>query len=241
MATDSVKGHPVVSRDEWLAARTAFLVKEKEFTRLRDDLCRQRRALPWVKVEKSYVYDGPSGKESLADLFEKRSQLVVYHFMFSPEWDQGCKHCSFWADHFDAARVHLKHRDVVLVVISRAPLAKIEPFKKRMGWTFKWVSSFGNEFNYDFGASFTPEAIKSGSVFYNYTKTNMNRADREGASVFYKDPSGQIFHTYSCYARGIDNLNGTYHFLDFVPKGRDEDSFEFSQAWVQYHDCYKDE
>jgi predicted dithiol-disulfide oxidoreductase (DUF899 family) len=240
MATDSLKGHPVVSREEWLAARTKFLVKEKEFTRLRDDLCRQRRALPWVKVEKTYVFDGPSGKESLADLFEKRSQLVVYHFMFSPEWDQGCKHCSFWADHFDAARVHLRHRDVSLVVISRAPLAKLEPFKKRMGWTFKWVSSFGNDFNYDFGASFTPEAIKSGSVFYNYVKTNMNMPDREGASVFYKDPSGQVFHTYSCYARGIDNLNGTYNFLDLVPKGRDEDGLEFSQAWVRYHDRYED-
>jgi predicted dithiol-disulfide oxidoreductase (DUF899 family) len=235
-----LEDHPVVSREEWLAARTAFLAKEKEFTRLRDDLSRQRRALPWVKVEKSYVFEGPKGKESLADLFGKRSQLVVYHFMFNPDGNEGCKHCSFWADNFNGIDVHLAHRDVSFVAISRAPLPKIEAFRKRMGWSFKWVSSFKSDFNYDYQASFTPDAIQSGTVFYNYAKTQMNMSDREGASVFYKDPSGAVFHSYSCYARGIDMLNGAYHFLDLVPKGRDEERLEFTQSWVRYHDRYED-
>jgi predicted dithiol-disulfide oxidoreductase (DUF899 family) len=236
----SLRNHRVVLRDEWLAARTAFLQKEKEFTRLRDDLSRQRRELPWVKVDKPYVFVGPRGKETLADLFEKRSQLVVYHFMFPPDWDAGCKHCSFWADNFDGVRVHLNHRDVSFVAISRAPLDKIEPFKKRMGWSFKWVSSSETDFNYDYQASFTPEQIRSGAVFYNYAKTKMDMTDREGVSVFYKDGAGVVFHTYSSYARGIDMLNGAYHFLDLVPKGRDEDHLEFTQAWVRYHDRYED-
>jgi predicted dithiol-disulfide oxidoreductase (DUF899 family) len=235
-----LKGHHVVSHEEWLAARTAFLAKEKELTRLRDDLSRQRRALPWEKVEKSYVFDGPKGKETLAELFGKKSQLVVYHFMFNPEGDAGCKHCSFWADNFNGIDIHLAHRDVSLVAISRAPLAKIEAFKKRMGWSFKWVSSSRTDFNYDYQASFSPEAIKSGSVFYNYVNTNMDMSDREGTSVFYKDPSGAVFHTYSTYARGIDMLNGAYHFLDLVPKGRDEERLEFTQSWVRYHDRYED-
>jgi len=235
-----LKGHPVVSREEWLSARTAFLAKEKEFTRLRDDLSRQRRALPWVKVEKSYVFEGPKGKETLADLFGKRSQLVVYHFMFNPDGNEGCKHCSFWADNFNGIDVHLAHRDVSFVAISRAPLPKIEAFRKRMGWSFKWVSSFKSDFNYDYQASFTPDAIQSGTVFYNYAKTQMNMSDREGASVFYKDPSGAVFHSYSCYARGIDMLNGAYHFLDLVPKGRDEERLEFTQSWVRHHDRYED-
>src|SRR5512136_313070 len=233
------EGHPVVSREQWLAARTAFLAKEKEFTRLRDELNRQRRDLPWVKVEKPYLFDGPNGKEALADLFEGRSQLVVYHFMFSPEWDEGCKHCSFWADHYDPTRIHLNHRDVTLVVVSRAPLAKIKAFKKRMGWGFKWVSSLHNDFNFDFHVSFTPEDIKSGEAFYNYSKAGPGMTEREGSSVFYKDERGVVFHTYSCHARGIEMLNGTYHFLDLVPKGRDEDPGN-PQAWVQYHDKYKD-
>lgn len=235
--SSGVKGHPVVSGEQWLAARTAFLAKEKEFTRLRDDLNRQRRELPWATVEKPYVFDGPNGKETLADLFEGRSQLVVYHFMFSPEWDEGCKHCSFWADHYDGTGVHLNHRDVTLVVVSRAPLAKIKAFKKRMGWGFKWVSSLHNDFNSDFHVSFTPEDIKSGAAFYNYSKSGPGMTEREGASVFYKDERGAVFHTYSCYARGIEMLNGTYHFLDLVPKGRDEDS-KNPQAWVRYHDKY---
>ena len=238
-SSSGINGHPVVSREQWLAARTAFLAKEREFTRLRDDLNRQRRELPWVKVEKPYVFDGPNGKETLADLFDGRSQLVVYHFMFSPEWNEGCKHCSFWADHYDSTRIHLNHRDVTLVVVSRAPLAKIKAFKKRMGWGFKWVSSLHNEFNFDFHVSFTPEDIKSAAAFYNYSKASPGMTEREGTSVFYKDERGVVFHTYSCHARGIEMLNGTYHFLDLVPKGRDEDPAN-PQAWVQYHDKYKD-
>lgn len=189
-------------------------------------------------VGKEYVFDGPNGKETLPDLFEGRSQLVVYHFMFSPEWDEGCPHCSFWADHYDGMGVHLNHRDVSFVVVSRAPLARIEPFKKRMGWHFKWVSSSQNDFNYDYQASFTPEQIRSGEVFYNYEKIKMSMADREGISVFCKDESGSIFHTYSCYARGIDMVNPTYQFLDLVPKGRDEHGR--SQFWVRHHDRYNE-
>ena len=237
---NGLEGHKVVSRDEWLAARTAFLAKEKEFTKLRDELSRQRRALPWVRVDKPYTFDGPRGTQTLADLFGKQSQLVVYHFMFSPDWDAGCKHCSFWADNFNGIDIHLRHRDVSLVAISRAPLAKIEAFKKRMGWNFNWVSSFHSDFNYDYQASFRPQDIASGAVFFNYRKENMDMTDREGVSVFYKDQSGAIFHTYSCYARGIDMVNGAYQFLDLVPKGRDEEALEFTQAWVRYHDRYED-
>ncbi len=238
--SSSIKDHPVVSREEWLSARTAFLAKEKEFTRLRDELSRQRRELPWVRVDKRYVFDGPGGQETLAELFENRSQLVVYHFMFSPEWDEGCLHCSFWADNFNGLGVHLNHRDVTLVAISRAPLAKIESFKKRMGWSFKWVSSFQTDFNFDYHVSFTPEEMQSGLAFYNYTKTDPGDADREGVSVFYKDESGTVFHTYSSYARGIDMLNTAYHYLDLVPKGRDEDGLEGAQDWVRHHDRYED-
>ena len=236
--SSGIQDHPVVSREKWLSARIAFLAKEKEFTRLRDELNAERRELPWVKVVKPYVFDGPSGKVSLAELFEGRSQLVVYHFMFSPEWDEGCKHCSFWADNFNGIDVHLRHRDVSLVAISRAPLAKIEAFRKRMGWTFEWLSSFGSDFNFDYHASFTPEEVKSGTAFFNYSNEDPGFADREGASVFYKDGSGTVFHTYSCYARGIDMLNGAYHVLDLVPRGRDEG--DTPQAWVRYHDRYED-
>ena len=237
---DGIKNHPVVSREEWLSARTAFLAKEKEFTRLRDDLSRQRRRLPWVKVDKTYLFEGPRGKETLADLFEKSSQLVVYHFMFPPEWEEGCPHCSFWADNFNGIGVHLQHRDVSFVAVSRAPLSKIEAFKKRMGWGFKWVSSFENEFNRDYRVTFAPEDIESGTAFYNYSNLGEGPPEREGTSVFYKDRSGTVFHSYSCYARGIDMLNGAYQFLDLVPKGRDEDALEFTQAWVRHHDRYED-
>ena len=232
------KQHPVVTNKEWLKARTALLAKEKEFTHLRDKLSRQRRELPWERVEKKYIFDGPGEKKSLAELFENRSQLVVYHFMFDPTSDEGCKHCSFWADNFNGIVVHMNHRDVTFVAISRAPLAKIERFKKRMGWSFKWLSSSQNDFNYDYQASFTPDAIQSGTVFYNYAKQKMNMSDREGVSVFYKDASGAIFHTYSAYARGIDMLNAAYHYLDLVPKGRDEG--DSPQFWVRFHDRYKE-
>src|SRR5437762_3966776 len=181
--SNSIKAHPVVSHDEWLSARTAFLAKEKEFTRLRDELSQQRRELPWEKVDKQYVFDGPSGKETLAELFENRSQLIVYHFMFAPEWDEGCPHCSFWADNFNGIGVHLNHRDVTLVAISRAPLAKIKSFKKRMEWSFKWLSSGKNSFNYDFNVSFTPESLKNGTAHYNYEQVDFDHQDREGVSV----------------------------------------------------------
>ena len=235
-----IKSHPVVSHEEWLAARTALLSKEKDFTRLRDELSRQRRALPWEKVDKPYVFDGPSGQETLADLFEHRSQLVVYHFMFPPDWDEGCLHCSFWADSFNGSVVHLKHRDVTFVAISRAPLAKIEPFKQRMGWSFQWVSSFQSDFNFDYAVSFLPEEMQSATAFYNYVRTDPGVTDREGISVFYQDERGTVFHTYSCYARGIDMMNATYQYLDLVPKGRDEGHLEDPQAWVRHHDHYED-
>jgi len=232
--------HKVVSHDQWIAARKDLLTKEKQFAHQREDLARQRRELPWEKVEKAYTFESAKGKESLADLFEKRSQLVVYHFMFAPEWDEGCPHCSFWADNFNGVDVHMNHRDVTFVAISRAQISKIEAFKKRMGWNFKWVSSGGNDFNYDYFASFKPEERKNGTAFYNYEQTKDQHSDREGISVFYKDGQGALFHTYSTFARGIDPVNGAYQFLDLVPKGRDEASLEFSQSWVRYHDRYKD-
>ncbi len=194
-----------------------------------------------MKVGKQYTFNGPGGKETLADLFENRSQLVVYHFMFSPEWNEGCKHCSFWADNFNNIGIHLNNRDVTPVAVSRASLAKIERFKKRMGWSFKWVSSSQSDFNYDHYASFTAAEIRNGSAFYNYRKTDPGGTDREGVSVFYKDEDGTVYHTYSSYARGIDMLNTAYHYLDLVPKGRDEDDLESPQAWVRYHDEYKDQ
>jgi len=236
--TQKIDDHPVVTHDEWLSARVALLAKEKEFTRLRDELSRQRRALPWERVDKPYVFDGPSGEETLADLFEGRSQLVVYHFMFPPEWDEGCPHCSFWADNFNGIPVHLNHRDVTFVAISRAPLGKIEAFKMRMGWDFKWVSSSRTDFNYDHYASFRPDDVQRGTAFFNYRLEDPGMPDREGASVFYRDAAGAIFHTYSTYGRGIDMLNAAYHYLDLVPKGRDEDELEFTQAWVRHHDRY---
>jgi predicted dithiol-disulfide oxidoreductase (DUF899 family) len=231
--------HRVVSHKAWIEARRKFLAKEKKFTRLRDELSRQRRALPWEKVEKQYVFDGPRGKETLAELFDGRSQLVVYHFMFAPDWNEGCKHCSFWADNFNGIGVHLNHRDVSFTAISRAPLAKLEAFKKRMGWSFNWVSSGQNDFNYDYQASFTAQEVESGAAFYNFSKFDVGVTDREGVSAFYKDKSGTIFHTYSSYARGIDMLNTAYHYLDLVPMGRDEDALEFTQSWVRHHDRYE--
>jgi len=238
-AGKGVGKHRVVSHKAWIEARRKFLAKEKKFTRLRDELARQRRALPWEKVDKDYVFDGPKGPETLSELFDGRSQLVVYHFMFAPEWSEGCKHCSFWADNFNGLGIHLNHRDVSFVAISRAPLAKLDAFKKRMGWSFKWVSSGQNDFNYEYQASFTPQEVESGAAFFNYSKSDVGVSDREGVSVFYRDPSGAVFHTYSSYARGIDMLNTAYHYLDLVPKGRDEDGLEFTQAWVRYHDRYE--
>jgi len=234
-----VKERKVVSREKWIAARKALLAKEKKFSKLRDQLNRQRRELPWEKVEKGYVFDGPRGREALADLFNGKSQLLVYHFMFGPGWKEGCPHCSFWADHFDSVNPHIAQRDTTFVVISRAPLKEITPFKKRMGWKFKWVSSFGSDFNFDFNVSFTPAQIKSGVLPYNYSKLKMKIDELQGVSAFYKDSRGDIFHTYSSYARGIDLMNTTYNFLDLTAKGRDENPAA-TQNWVRYHDEYED-
>jgi predicted dithiol-disulfide oxidoreductase (DUF899 family) len=231
------KEHRVVSPKEWLAARVSFLAEEKRFMRLHDKLKQRRRALPWTKVEKEYIFDGPDGKETLSDLFGGKSQLIVYHFMFGPRDNQGCPHCSFWADHFDGARIHLPHRDTSLVVISRAPLKKLKHFKRRMGWKFKWVSSGGSEFNYDYRVSFKPQDVRAGNIFYNYSKSDIPAGDREGISTFYRDKGGNVYHTYSTFARGIDPINTTYNFLDLTAKGRDEDP-ERPQDWVYHHDKY---
>jgi len=232
--------HKVVSHDEWLAARGALLAKEKEFTRLRDQLSEQRRALPWERVSKEYVFEGPRGRQSLSQLFAGRSQLVVYHFMFHPSWDEGCPSCSFWADNFNGITAHLRQRDVTFVAISKARLEQIEAFKKRMGWNFTWLSSFGNEFNRDFYVSFTAEELLRKQMFYNYRTVSFPREEAHGISVFYADGTGDVFHTYSCYSRGLDMMNAAYHYLDLVPKGRDEDDLPYAQAWVRHHDKYGD-
>jgi predicted dithiol-disulfide oxidoreductase (DUF899 family) len=232
--------HKIVSDTEWLAARKALLAREKEFTRARDQLSRQRRELPWVKVAKTYVFDGPRGKETLADLFGGRSQLLVYHFMLGPDWEEGCKSCSFLADHFDGAAVHLAHRDVTLLAVSRAPLQQIDAFKRRMGWRFKWVSSFANDFNHDYHVSFSKDEMARGGIYYNYAISEFPSEEAPGASVFYKDADGRIFHTYSAYARGLDILIGAYNYLDLVPKGRDEEGLPFTMSWVRHHDRYDD-
>jgi predicted dithiol-disulfide oxidoreductase (DUF899 family) len=233
-----VKEHKVVTQKEWLAARKRLLVMEKKFSKARDQLNKERRALPWVKIGKEYIFNSTEGKLTLAELFGGKSQLVIYHFMFGPGWGEGCEHCSFWADHYDGVNYHLGARDTTLVVVSRAPLKEILPFKKRMGWRFRWVSSNQTDFNFDFHVSFTPEQIKSGKLFYNYGPLKMDIDEREGVSAFYKDSRGDVYHTYSSYARGIDLLNTSYNFLDLTAKGRDENP-DHSQDWVRYHDNYK--
>ena len=314
MSTRTVENPKVVSREEWLVARKKLLAKEKQLTRQRDAIAAERRQLPWVKVEKNYAFDSPSGKKTLADLFDGRSQLIVYHFMFGPEWQEGCPSCSFnmdhtdgalvhlaqrdaiaaerrqlpWVkveksygfdspsgkktladlfdgrsqlivyhfmfgpewqegcpscsfnmDHTDGALVHLAQRDVSFAAVSRAPISKIEAFKKRMGWKFPWVSSYETKFNYDFQASFTPEQLAKGKVEYNYDLVQFPSAEAPGVSVFYKDKDGNIFHTYSAYARGSENTINTYNYLDLVPKGRDEDNLPFTMAWLRHHDRYE--
>jgi predicted dithiol-disulfide oxidoreductase (DUF899 family) len=232
--------HKVVAQTEWITARKELLRKEKELTHLRDEISRQRRALPWEKVEKNYVFDGARAKESLSDLFDGRSQLIVYHFMFGPGWKEGCPSCSFLADSFDGAAVHLSHRDVTFLAISRATLPEIEAFKKRMGWQFKWVSSLGNEFNHDYHVSFTKEEQAKGKVYYNYDMMEFPSEEAPGASVFYKNEAGEIFHTYSSFGRGLDAMITTYNWLDLAPKGRDEDGLAFTMAWVRHHDKYEE-
>jgi len=227
--------HKIVSREQWIAARKALLAREKEHTRERDRLSAARRALPWVKVDKSYVFDAPEGKRSLADLFDGRSQLLVYHFMLTPGSDHLCDGCSFISDHIDAARQHFEHNDLSFAAVSRAPLAQIIPVKKRMGWRFTWVSSFGNDFNFDYHVSFTPEQIARNDIDYNFGTTKYPHEDLPGASAFIKNEAGEVLHTYSCYARGGENLIGAYHFLDLAPKGRNEKSI---MDWVRLHDEY---
>jgi predicted dithiol-disulfide oxidoreductase (DUF899 family) len=230
--------HAVVSQSEWLKARNALLAREKEFTHARDALSAQRRDLPWVKIDKPYVFDGPQGRETLADLFAGKGQLIVYHFMLAPGWGEGCKSCSYVADHFDGAIPHLAQRDVTMLAISRAPLAEIDAYKKRMGWKFKWVSSNGNDFNYDFKVSFPKDEVGQEGI-YNFGTTKVYGDEMPGISVFTRNRAGEVFRTYSAYARGLDAIVGTYQLLDLVPKGRDEDALPFTMSWVKRHDEYE--
>lgn len=232
--------HPVVSDAEWLDARRELLEMEKEYTRLRDRISARRRALPWKKIETDYQFEGPDGKESLSDLFGGRSQLVIVHFMFDPSWEEGCKSCSFMADHYDPAVAHLAARDVSLVAVSRAPLYKLQEFRDRMGWNFKWVSSYETGFNRDFFVTFTPEERDEGDCFYNFSMGGFPVAEAPGISIFAKDADGQVFHTYSVYARGLESCITTYDFLDMVPKGRDEAALSYTMEWVRHHDKYEE-
>lgn len=232
--------HKIVSPEDWVAARKAHLRNEKALTRMRDLVAAERLALPWVKVEKRYVFDTPQGKKTLADLFGKNSQLVVYHFMWRWDIDSGCPSCSFLADHFDGANLHLAPHDVSLVAITRAPVAKFAPYVKRLGWSFDWASSYENDFNFDYHVSFTKDDLAKGSIDYNYDMiedAQYQNDELPGLSVFYKDERGDIFHTYSSYARGLDVLVGAYNFLDLTPKGRNEEEI---MDWVRRHDEYDD-
>ncbi len=229
----------VVSRAEWLSARRELLIKEKQLTRQRDEIDRQRGELPWVKVEKSYIFDGPNGPQTLADLFEERSQLVVSHFMLGPGWKEGCVGCSFRSDHVEGALVHLEHHDVSFVTISRAPFPEIEAFRMRMGWRFRWLSSCGSDFNYDYHVSFTKEEVATGEVYYNYESRRFLSEELSGISVFFKDETGEVFHTYSTYGRGDEMLDTTYMYLDLTPKGRNETGPRYNLSdWVRHHDQY---
>jgi len=231
--------HKTVSREEWIEARKALMAQEKELTRARDRLGEARRALPWVRIEKPYVFDSIEGRKGLADLFRGRPQLVVQHFMFAPDWDEGCKSCSFWADGFERIIPHLAARDTTLVAVSRAPLEKLTAFKRRMGWSFDWVSSAGCDFNYDYAVSFTQDQIKSGGKVYNFGTSGFGIEEAPGISVFYRDADGDIFHTYSCFARGLDMMNATYHYLDLTPLGRHEEGLPYPMDWVRLRDRYQ--
>jgi predicted dithiol-disulfide oxidoreductase (DUF899 family) len=231
--------HKIVSRQEWIEARRAHLAHEKEFTRARDRLSEERRALPWVRVDKLYTFDSPDSKKSLADLFKGKSQLIVQHLMYPPEWEEACKSCSFWADGFERIVPHLAARDTTLVAVSRAPLSQLLPFKRRMAWTFDWVSSEGGDFNYDYGVSFTPDEVKSGAKIYNFGTSGFHIEEAPGISVFCRDEAGEIFHTYSCFARGLDMMNAAYHYLDLTPLGRHEEDLAHPMAWVRLHDQYQ--
>lgn len=230
--------HKVVAREEWTTARKALLEREKALTRLRDELSEARRNLPWVKIDKVYSFDGPEGAVRLAEVFDGCSQLIVYHFMFGPDWESGCKSCAFWSDHFDAAIPHLKARDTALAVISRAPLAKLSAFAQRLEWRFLWLSSLGSDFNTDYGVSFDVDDIKAGRATYNYGPLSAEFEERGGVSVFSRTATGDVYHTYSSYARGLEAFNSTYQLLDLTPKGRDEDALNNTMEWVRLHDKY---
>jgi len=232
------ESHAIVSSPDWIAARKQLLAREREFTRLRDELSQQRRDLPWERVDKQYVFQTDAGARTLAELFGDHHQLVVYHFMFAPEWDAGCKSCSFWADNFNGITEHLAHRDVRMVAISRAPLAKLQAYARRLGWSFPWVSSSETDFNFDYGVSFHPEDQAAGDATYNYAPLTRTVAEQPGISVFYKDASGAVMHTYSCYARGLDLMNTAYNYLDLVPKGRDEAGPATPMSWLRRRDEY---
>ena len=236
-AETALDNHPVVTKDRWLAERKALLAREKALTRQRDELASARRALPWVRVEKDYVFEATEGRRTLAELFQGRRQLLVQHFMFAPGWEQGCKSCSFMADHHAGALLHLAQRDLTLVAVSRAPLADIERFRQRMGWRFMWVSSQASDFNHDFGVSFTPEERSRGEVDYNYVRQPFPLEEAPGISLFCRDDAGSVFHTYSTYGRGVEVMMGTYHLLDLAPRGRDEDGQ--GMAWLRHHDRYE--
>jgi predicted dithiol-disulfide oxidoreductase (DUF899 family) len=234
--------HKIVSREEWIAKRKELLAKEKELTRLRVQLTQERQELPWVKIDKEYQFDGPGGKQNLSDLFEGKSQLIIYHFMFQPDWTEGCKSCSLLADHYAPSIVHLKQRDTNLVTVSKASIDKIEAFRKRMGWTFNWVSSSNSDFNLDFNVTFPGDLKDQKEVYYNYDMiSSFPSTEAPGISVFFKDEDGNIFHTYSCFARALEQFLTVYDFLDMVPKGRDEDGLVYGMEWVRHHDKYGDE
>ncbi len=232
------RDHKIGTRKEWLVARRELLKKEKELTHANDALTRERLALPWVKVEESYVFDAPDGRKSLADLFGKNSQLIVVHFMFGPGWKEGCVGCSFGADHMSGPLMHLPHHDVSMAVVSRAPIADIEEYKKRMGWNFQWVSSNTNKFNFDYHVSFTQEEVKAGRATYNFEELPISTDELPGYSSFYKNPAGEIFHTYSVFARGTEKMNTTYQYLDMAPLGRNEGEHGNLTQWVKRHDSY---
>lgn len=228
----------IVPHEEWLKARLELLSAEKEHTRHRDTLTRQRMMMPWERVDKSYTFEGPGGPLSLPDLFDGRSQLIIHHLMFAPEWEEACKSCSFWADSYQGIAVHLAHRDVTLAAVSRAPYSKLASYKKRMEWTVPWVSSFGSDFSYDYQASFTPEEVAARKAYHDYRMREVGLSDDVAFSVFARDAAGEVFHTYSCYQRGVESLNNAYDFLDLVPKGRDEGAFSFPMTWVRRRDQY---
>jgi predicted dithiol-disulfide oxidoreductase (DUF899 family) len=233
-------GHAVVSRDAWVEARKTHLEHEKEFTRQRDELSRERRQLPWLEINQDYSFEGPEGMRSLGELFGGRSQLIVYHFMLGPDWDEGCVSCSFWADNFNGVDVHLAHRDATFVVVSRAPLQKIESYKRRMDWSFAWLSSSESTFNLDMGVSHSPDDVGEDELNYNFGTQRFGGDEAPGVSVFLRDDDGRIFLTYQTFARGLDMVNGAYHFLDLTPNGRDEDELPWTMAWLSRHDAYGD-